>query len=43
MKQKWIGLDEVVEKFGVKPDRVVDVQALAGDASDNVPACRYWC
>ncbi|MFX4589203.1 5'-3' exonuclease H3TH domain-containing protein, partial [Acinetobacter baumannii] len=28
---------EVREKFGVAPDRVVDVQALAGDSSDNVP------
>jgi DNA polymerase-1 len=32
-----IGPDEVREKFGVGPDRVVDVQALAGDATDNVP------
>ncbi len=37
MKQKTIGEAEVVEKFGVKPDRVVDVQALAGDSTDNVP------
>jgi len=37
MKYKYIGEDEVLEKFGVKPDRVVDVQALAGDATDNVP------
>ena len=37
MKNKRIGVDEVVEKFGVKPDRVVDVQALAGDSVDNVP------
>ena len=37
MKQKRIGADEVVEKFGVPPARVVDVQALAGDSSDNVP------
>jgi len=37
MKNRRIGLDQVVEKFGVGPDRVVDVQALAGDASDNVP------
>jgi DNA polymerase-1 len=27
----------VLEKFGVAPDKVVDVQALAGDSSDNVP------
>lgn len=37
MKAKRIGPDEVFEKFGVKPDRVVDVQALAGDSTDNVP------
>ncbi|MBC2834164.1 DNA polymerase I [Paragemmobacter straminiformis] len=37
MKNKRIGLDEVFEKFGVAPDRVVDVQALAGDSVDNVP------
>ncbi|MBL8834564.1 MAG: DNA polymerase I, partial [Rhodospirillales bacterium] len=37
IKQKTIGEAEVVEKFGVKPDRVVDVQSLAGDSTDNVP------
>jgi len=37
MKNRTIGPDQVVEKFGVGPDKVVDVQALAGDASDNVP------
>ena len=37
MKQRTIRHDEVVEKFGVGPDRVVDVQALAGDSVDNVP------
>ena len=37
MKNKRIGTDEVREKFGVAPDKVVDVQALAGDATDNVP------
>jgi len=37
MKSKRIGPDEVVEKFGVPPDKVVDVQALAGDSTDNVP------
>ncbi|MGL4278724.1 MAG: 5'-3' exonuclease H3TH domain-containing protein, partial [Albidovulum sp.] len=37
MKLKRIGVPEVEEKFGVKPDRVVDVQALAGDSVDNVP------
>ncbi|HVY51562.1 MAG TPA: DNA polymerase I, partial [Devosia sp.] len=34
---RWIGADEVMEKFGVTPDKVVDVQALCGDAVDNVP------
>ncbi|MDV7339490.1 DNA polymerase I [Terasakiella sp. A23] len=37
MKNVVITHDEVVEKFGVGPDRVVDVQALSGDKSDNVP------
>ncbi|PJB70823.1 MAG: DNA polymerase I [Alphaproteobacteria bacterium CG_4_9_14_3_um_filter_47_13] len=37
MKGHFIGVAEVMEKFGVMPDRVVDVQALAGDATDNVP------
>ncbi len=37
MKDKSIGADEVVEKFGVGPDKVVEVQALAGDSTDNVP------
>ena len=37
IKGKPIGPDEVREKFGVGPERVVDVQALAGDSVDNVP------
>ncbi|MBL4926950.1 DNA polymerase I [Fuscibacter oryzae] len=37
MKQRPIGEAEVIEKFGVGPDRVVDVQSLAGDSVDNVP------
>ena len=37
MKQKAIGAAEVLEKFGVTPDRVIDVQALIGDSVDNVP------
>ena len=37
MKQKTIGAAEVAEKFGVTPDKVVEVQALIGDATDNVP------
>ncbi|MBU1209866.1 MAG: DNA polymerase I [Alphaproteobacteria bacterium] len=37
MKNKKIGPAEVVEKFGVPPDKVVDVQSLAGDPVDNIP------
>ncbi len=37
MKNRTIGPDEVREKFGVPPNKVVDVQALAGDSTDNVP------
>ena len=37
MKDKRIGEAEVVERFGVTPDKVIDVQALAGDSVDNVP------
>ena len=37
MKNRVIGHEQVVEKFGVGPDRVVDVQSLAGDSTDNVP------
>ncbi len=37
MKNKNIGHDEVVERFGVGPEHVRDVLALAGDTSDNVP------
>lgn len=37
MKNKTISFQEVFEKFGVSPDRVIDVQALAGDKIDNVP------
>jgi len=37
IKQKRIGPAEVMEKFGVAPERVIDVQALMGDSVDNVP------
>ena len=37
MKDKKIDVDGVIEKFGVGPERVIDVQALAGDSVDNVP------
>src|SRR5882757_1704566 len=37
MKDKRIGRDEVMEKFGVGPEKVIEVQALIGDSTDNVP------
>ena len=37
MKQKPIGLAEVMEKFGVPPEKLIDAQALIGDSVDNVP------
>ena len=37
MKDKRIGAAEVFEKFGVPPDKVIEVQSLIGDSSDNVP------
>ncbi|MBR4126900.1 MAG: DNA polymerase I [Alphaproteobacteria bacterium] len=40
MKQRIVEAGQVMEKFGVTPDKVIDVQALAGDTSDNVPGVR---
>src|SRR6266436_2405071 len=37
MKDRRIGIPEVIEKFGVPPEKVVEVQALIGDSTDNVP------
>ena len=37
MKNRVVGPQEVFERFGVEPGKVVDVQALAGDSTDNVP------
>lgn len=37
MKDRRLGIPEVIEKFGVPPEKVVEVQALAGDSVDNVP------
>lgn len=37
LKSLPIGADEVMKKFGVTPDKVVEVQALAGDSTDNIP------
>jgi DNA polymerase-1 len=39
-EERRIGLAEVQDYFGVPPDKVVDVQALAGDSTDNVPGAR---
>ena len=37
MKDRRIGREEVIEKFGVPPEKVIEVQALIGDSTDNVP------
>ena len=37
IKNKTIGRDEVMEKFGVPPEKMIEVQALIGDSIDNVP------
>jgi DNA polymerase-1 len=37
MKDKRIGREEVIEKFGVPPEKVIEVQSLIGDSTDNVP------
>src|SRR5258705_5002411 len=37
MKDRRIGIPEVIEKFGVPPSKVIEVQALIGDSTDNVP------
>ncbi len=37
MKDKKIGRAEVIEKFGVPPEKVIEVQSLIGDSTDNVP------
>jgi DNA polymerase-1 len=40
VKNKRLGSADVIEKFGVPPSKVVEVQALAGDSTDNVPGVR---
>ncbi|HVZ68997.1 MAG TPA: DNA polymerase I [Rhizomicrobium sp.] len=40
VKNKRLGTADVIEKFGVPPSKVVEVQALAGDSADNVPGVR---
>lgn len=37
MKDKQIGIPEVIEKWGVPPEKMIDLQALTGDSIDNVP------
>ncbi|PPR49606.1 MAG: DNA polymerase I [Alphaproteobacteria bacterium MarineAlpha5_Bin5] len=37
MKNKIIGIDQVIEKFGLPPDKVIFIQALTGDKIDNIP------
>ena len=37
MKNRALGPEAVMEKFGVAPDKVIDAQALIGDSTDNVP------
>ena len=37
MKNKFLGIEDIKQKFGVKPEQIIDVQSLAGDTSDNVP------
>ena len=37
---EWVSYDEVKEKFGVRPDQVIDIQALIGDAVDNIPGVK---
>ena len=37
MKEKRLGVDEVIQRFGVSPEQVVEVMGLSGDAIDNIP------
>src|SRR5690606_5639867 len=37
MKDRHIGVPEVIEKWGVPPEKMIDLQALTGDSIDNVP------
>ena len=39
-KDRWIGKDEVREKFGVAPEQVIQVMGLMGDAADNIPGVK---
>ena len=43
MKNKSIGINQVIEKFGVEPNKVIFIQALTGDKVDNIPGgTRHW-
>ncbi len=37
MKDRQVGIPEVIEKFGVTPEKMIDLQALSGDSTDNIP------
>lgn len=37
MKDRRVGVDQVIEKFGVGPEKMIDLQSLAGDSTDNIP------
>ena len=37
MKDRRVGTDQVIEKFGVGPEKMIDLQSLAGDSIDNIP------
>jgi len=39
-KDRWIGKDEVRQKFGVRPEQVIEVMGLMGDAVDNIPGVK---
>ena len=39
-KGKWIGIEEIKEKFGVEPEKVVEVMGLMGDSIDNIPGVK---
>jgi 5'-3' exonuclease len=39
-KNRWVGFAEVIDKFGVAPDRVTHVMGLMGDSSDNIPGIK---
>ena len=40
VKERWIGANEVIAKFGVEPERVPEVLGLMGDAVDNIPGVK---